>query len=327
LQVLPSGDFLVASPLSGTISRFGPDGTERWNRRGGLEAPSDFENPAAVTRAPGSNWLLIQDGFSRFFIADLEGTVLRRHFLGDATADRPALSFVPPAFATRDCWIEGLAMFRSPAGGAPQAGLVAAALEGDGWRGPFAAVSLQAPEFIAFSLESRMVAATGEGVVMLVNGVTHELRWLEKDSVRTVPLRFDGLDAYPRNLRPGASAMGAVHQALRGLRLPVGVYWDSSETFVLVARPNSADGRRTWELVAVDPGSGRPARRLRLPTDADEIGLSVGSEHWILLEKRVEGVEGTQRGISVVRIPAEWFRAPKSPLAVESTESPPRCAP
>lgn len=324
LQVLPSGDFLVASPRAGTLTRFGADGAEKWTRRGGHEPPNDFDTPAVVTRSPSSDLLLIAEKLSVFYLADLEGTILGKYSTENQSARRPRLEFAAPVLLGGNR-VGGLATFRPLDGGPVTAGLVAAALEGDGWQGPWTTVDVRDRSFVAYTLDPRMVTATRDGLVLLATGDTHELRWVAGEALRTIPLRIGELDAFPKNLRPGPSAMGPVYQALRALRLPVGVYWDRSDLFVLVASPAPGGSGRQWELVAVDPASGRAKRRLTLPTAADELGISPGANHWIVLEKQILGVEGDPRAQSALRIPSAWFHATVSPLSEAPSVALARC--
>jgi len=279
-----------------------------------------------VTRSPSSDLLLIAEKLSVFYLADLEGTILGKYSTENQSARRPRLEFAAPVLLGGNR-VGGLATFRPLDGGPVTAGLVAAALEGDDWEGPWTTVDVRDRSFVAYTLDPRMVTATPTGLVLLATGDTHELRWVEGETVRTVPLRIGGMHAFPKNLRPGPSAMGPVYQALRALRLPVGVYWDRSDLFVLVASQAPGGSGRHWELVAVDPESGRARRRLTLPTEADELGISPGANHWILLEKQILGVEGTPRAGSALRIPASWFHEAASPLMGGSSAPAVRCGP
>ena len=326
LVTLDSGGFVIASPISGSLTAFDGDGIEKWHRLGGGPPPSDFESPASITKIQnGSSRLLIQDGFHRFFFASESGVVSRRLDLGRRSGSRPALSFVPPVFLASGDQIEGLAILSPEDGGPPVAGVFRVATESERWEGPLTTIRMDAPEFLAFTLDARMVAPIAEGVALLVVGASHEVRWVSGGSVRTTPLLVGALDPFPTNLRPGASAMGGVHQELKRLRLPVGIVSDRSILFVMVARPDPDSEGRLWALYEIDPRSGRANRELWLPTRADEIRLAPAAEDWILLEKRVEGVEGTQRASSVVRIPSEWFHSSNSPLARSPRESAVRC--
>ncbi|MCZ7651868.1 MAG: hypothetical protein M5U13_12190 [Thermoanaerobaculia bacterium] len=279
-----------------------------------------------VTRSPSSDLLLIAEKLSVFYLADLEGTILGKYSTENQSARRPRLEFAAPVLLGGNR-VGGLATFRPLDGGPATAGLVAAALEGDGWQGPWTTVDVRDRSFVAYTLDPRMVTATRDGLVLLATGDTHELRWVAGEALRTIPLRIGELDAFPKNLRPGPSAMGPVYQALRALRLPVGVYWDRSDLFVLVASPAPGGSGRLWELVAVDPGSGRAKRRFTLPTTADELGISPGADHWILLEKQILGVEGTPRAGSALLIPATWFHETASPLTGGSSDPAVRCGP
>lgn len=326
LVTLDSGDFVIASPISGSLTAFDADGLEKWHRLGGGPPPSDFESPASITKTQNrSSRLLIQDGFHRFFFAGEDGVVSRRLDLGGSAGSRPAFSFVPPVFLASDDQIEGLAISRPEDGGPPVAGVFRVATEGERWEGPLTTIRMDAPEFLAFTLDARMVAPISGGVALLVVGASHEVRWVSGGSVRTTALHVGPLDPFPSNLRPGASAMGGVFQELKRLRLPVGIVSDRSSLFVMVARPDPDSEGRLWALYEIDPSSGRATRELWLPSRADEIRLAPSAKDWILLEKRVEGVEGTQRASSVVRIPSEWFHSSDSPLARSPRESAARC--
>ncbi|GEM_PF-2885855 len=326
LQSLPSGDFLVVSPQAGTITRFAPDGTERWTRQGEPEPPADFTSPAAITRVPGSEHLLIHERFTDFYVADLEGTIVAKHQFGRETPLRPVFEFGPPTFLLPGERIAGVAMFRPRGSDEVVAGLVVVPLRDGAWRGPLTTLDLRDRSFVAYTLDARMLTATATGLVFLVAGDTYELRSLVGEEVRSVPLHLAGLAPFPKDLRPGPVTMGAVHSALHGRRLPLGIYWDRDELFVLVASPLAASSGRRWELVAVDPVSGRAKRSLLLPTEADEVGISPGATHWIVLEKRILGVEGIHRATSVLQIPASWFHDPASPLRTDAARAV-RCDP
>ncbi len=328
LQSLPAGGFLVASPWEGTLTRFAADGSVVWSRHGEPEPPADFTRPASITRAPGADRILFDEAHATFFIADLEGTIVAKHSITRDAARRDARVdlFSPPYLLPGDR-IAVLAR-TTPLGAGPESrtsGLFIVGLEDGSWQGPFATWD----DFseLSYLTDDRLLAATPSGLVVFFTRTPYELRWVEEGKVRTVPLQLDGLEPFPKGLQLRPNHLWAsFYSALAARRLPLGVYWDRAEVFVLVASPLAGGAGRRWELVAVDPVSGRAKRSLRLPTEADEVKISPGDEEWIVLERTIPRVEGfLVWGESALRIPAAWFHQEDSPLLVETTAPTPQC--
>lgn len=330
LQVLRSGDFLVASPLEGTLTRFDAEGRELWTRHGEVEPPGNFERPAAIALASAAGDLLIQERLDTFYLADPEGRVVQRVSFEESAAKAGLIGFVAAAFGKERSEMRALALLHSERAGELVAGLAHARFDGSGWSRPAATFPLSKPPLDSLSLDLRMVAPYQNGLAVLLigtGGSEHEVRLITDAASRSVPLVIEELAPYPSELRLGQSTMGAAHQQLRRLRLPVGIYGDRSTLFVLVASPGAADSGRVWELLPIDLETGAAKARYRLPTGADEVGISAGKSHWIVLEKRVLGVEGEVRAARALVVPADWFHRLDSPLVVSPGGSPATCVP
>lgn len=147
--------------------------------------------------------------------------------------------------------------------------------------------------------------------------------WLVMDSEASV-LAIDGLQTRPLDLVPkswkavpeipagGFSTLRADLAAMEKLAFPAGLYAMGRELFILYHLP-TAQGP-TWTLAAAEPDQPAKHRLLTLPTRAPWITLIPGPDYWALLEQGPVLGPATQTTLSVLLIPAAWFRDPGSPL-------------
>lgn len=79
---------------------------------------------------------------------------------------------------------------------------------------------------------------------------------------------------------------------------------------ILEAMERQGAGAHHWELQAIDPRSGRPLARYRLPATAERLRLIPGPHAWALLEEGLApNLDAAKGGTLLTRLPSHWFRA------------------
>lgn len=98
----------------------------------------------------------------------------------------------------------------------------------------------------------------------------------------------------------------ARYQALEKSFVPVGLYSQGSNLYLLVRRPMET-GQTQWELVRLNPESGEVLGRISLPTQANHLLVIPGKELWAVIEKGSVQAPGTQDVQGLLLIPSRWI--------------------
>ncbi|HZF07856.1 MAG TPA: hypothetical protein VFE33_03610 [Thermoanaerobaculia bacterium] len=100
--------------------------------------------------------------------------------------------------------------------------------------------------------------------------------------------------------------------------LPGGLYGAGDSLFLLRRTGGGGGSMRSWELLRLDPRTGRTLHALEIPTTAHHLTVAPGEHHWAFFEKGEVTAIGHQSTPTVLLVPTSWIAGKVALAATEA---------